>query len=324
LTPKLGVWASPQENIQTPEDLVAMLKDVHLPGHETEVYIPTYYDDWPQQVLSQRAIGDAFAVDGPEDAAAMRATIESLGLKCGGWSVPRGTGDIYAEGYKQGTCAAMFDHFILNFEDGWAGFWTQDGVNAITLFLSGFWDALKAAGRGPDNFLLGITFVTNAAMLGAVSVAEASEWLGGTHYVALEAYVPDDPGLDPANSLRRMQSVLNASGYPNMRMVCILEQGDVVSLAQEFSHPELGVQIWTAAVAASASWPPVEDPVQPLPDVDWAWQAKKDQVVATTGELVAVRQMFDTEASRKAGPRRAEIKRLADQEMQPRLDKILA
>lgn len=326
-TKQAAVWLSPHENIQTPQQLAAMVKNVYMPDHTTVVYIPTFYDDWPQQVLSQRSIGDALAIDNAADAANVRAQIEAEGVLCGGWSVPRATGDAYDEGYKQGQAAAAFDYFILNFEDGWAGFWTQNGTYAITQFLTGFWDALKAGGRDSSNFLLGLSFVTNTAMLQAVDAEEGAAWFGGVHYVCVEAYVPGDPGLDPANSLRRMQAELDAAGFPDMRVVCILERGDLVALAQEFDHPELGFQVWTVAVAVAATWPVPEDnggDDVDLPQVDWAWQAKKDVVVSTTGELVAVRQQFNDEANRKAGPRKKEVNRLASNEMQPRLDKILA
>lgn len=63
---------------------------------------------------------------------------------------------------------------------------------------------------------------------------------------------------------------------------------------------------------------------QTPPDYDAAWQAKKDSVVATAGELLAVADQLLAEANRKNGPRASEIRRLADPEVRSRAEKILA
>lgn len=62
----------------------------------------------------------------------------------------------------------------------------------------------------------------------------------------------------------------------------------------------------------------------PDPSVDYVWQAKKDSVVATAGELLTVADQLLTEANRKNGPRVTEIRRLANPEVRARAEKILS
>lgn len=300
---RLSLWLSPWEPYQSADELVAACRGVNLPGHQTEILIPTLYDDWPQQVLS-RTLGDALAIDSIDDAATVRALIEADGISCGGWSVPRGTGEIYGEGYKHGQVAALFDHFVLNYEDGWSGFWTDDGRWAVDEFMRGFQDGL--GGARPR---LGVTFVTNTAMLQAVSPDEAAAWLEHADYVAIEVYVPGDPGLDPDLGAARMRDELAAAGHPDVPIVCILERGDLSTLAAAESHPELGVQVWTIGAALQHTWPDIAPP--PPPDVDFGWLAKKDLVVGLAGELQNVADQFGIEAGRKSGPRKSMVLALA-------------
>lgn len=247
----LALWLSPHESrFQTAAQLVAACKEVNLPGHRTVVLIPTLYDDWPQQVVN-RSIGDELAIDSPDDAWNVRAAIEFFGVPCGGWSVPRGTGNVLAEGYKHGLTARYFDHFSLNFEAGWQDFWAPDGRWYVDEWFKGFNDGLQ--GHRPQR--LGVTFVTNTAMLQAVSASEGAAWFEQVDYVGIEVYLPGDPGLDPARGTERMRAELAAAGHPDLPIVCILEQGDLPALAQQFSHPDFGVQVWTVQAALNHAWP---------------------------------------------------------------------
>jgi hypothetical protein len=62
----------------------------------------------------------------------------------------------------------------------------------------------------------------------------------------------------------------------------------------------------------------------PDPNVDYGWQQKKDLVVQTAGELLAVSDQLLAEANRRGGPRAKEIRRLANPEVRARAEKILA
>lgn len=266
-------WISPFDSYAGGAAVVADAQRVNVPGHRTVVAIPTLYGVWPQQELS-RAIGDALAVDGIEDALNVRAQIESQGVACAGWSVPRGnTGNPDAEGYAHGAMAAQFDTFLLNWEQGWGGFWTSADAGAVRAFFGGFWRALSEAGREDVHVI--ITFVTNSAMRQAVPADEETAWVEGSHAVALEAYIPGDPGLDPGNAVAIMRARLARDGHPDFPVIVILEQGDLLALAEQYSDPTWGVQFWTLATAARAAWPAPqpEDEDMALPPVDERYTA---------------------------------------------------
>lgn len=231
-----------------------------IPDHETVVYLPTVYDDWPQQVLGKRALGDALAVDSPDDCAAVRAAIEATGVRCAGWSVPRGTGDADAEGYLHGLYAATFDEFILNYEQWRSGegqdeeYWVHPQNPAyVHLFMGGFNRALRDQGR-VGKVRLGITFVTNSMLVSAGDDVERA-WLSYVDYVALEAYYPGDRNLDPANSLRIWREhCINDLGIEPVPAVAILAGGDVPADAVKFGVYG-DVQVWTFITGTGFTWP---------------------------------------------------------------------
>lgn len=312
----LALWISPVgKPYETVEDVLADVARVHLDGFEPVVILPTLYDDYPQQEC-RRTIGDALAIDSAEDAARVRAQFEAAGVRCWGWSVPRGTGDVAAEGAKHGAMAAVFETFVLNFEDGWEGFWTADGRAVVDTWLGGFW---SAPGTEHLDGHVGVTMVTNSAMLHAVSDDEARAWCEGTHFWALEAYVPGDPGLDPANSLRLWRERLARIGQADRPVVLILERGDLVGDVERFAEPTWGTQIWPVESALAVNWPAAAPPAQ-LPAAepepcDRPWQAKRPLVLSSAGvirgDLVAA---LRAEANRLGrAPRKTVIRRLARQ-----------
>jgi hypothetical protein len=286
----LDLWAylSPFDGFQTFDDLFAALDKVHLPGFRTGVLIPTLYDDWTQAQVNH-TLGAQLTVSGEANAYTIRSTIEARGYRCGGWSVPRATGDVYSEGKLHGRIAARFDYFVLNFEDGWDGFWTQDGRSVVDVWITGFWDGVMEAGgqEAVDrlNGNVGVTMVTNSAMMHAVSDDEVAAWTDGTNFDALEAYIPGDPGLDPDSSGSIWQDRLNRISKPDRPFVLILEQGDLPTICRQFARSR-GVQIWTLQVAAQQQWPevPVTQPSEPAP-CDQGWSDKKDAVVQAAGEI---------------------------------------
>jgi hypothetical protein len=287
--PALGLWISPFNPYQTAAAVAADARKVHMPGMQTRVLLPTLYDDYPQQVVT-RTIGDALAIDNAEDAAAVRAAIEAEGTPCDGWSVPRGTGDIEAEGYAHGLVASKFERFVLNWEEGWSGFWTENGAAAVNLWMTGFWRAVSDAGAAERlQGRVGITFVTNLTMRNAATDDEVAAWVGGSHYDALEAYLPGDPGLDPGKALAIWQGRLARIGATDRPVVVILEHGDLPALVAQYAHPTYGAQVWTLPIAASQNWPPLEsfesrDPEsepEPEPSVD----PRDTQIAAMAGAI---------------------------------------
>lgn len=242
--------------------MAAAARSIQLPGHRTIVLLPTVYGGWPQQALSRRTIGDALAVDSPEDCAAVRAAIEAEGVACGGWSVPRGAGDPWTEGYLQGQAAAQFDLFILNYEqwksrenDPAEEYWVHpQDPNPVNRFLDGFYAALGDEGRA-GQVKIGLTYVTNSMLANAGDDVERA-WLARVDFVALEAYYPGDVNLDPANSLAKWARHCREDlGIEPVPACAIVAQGDVVADAAAVSDPELGVQVWTLESAATAAWP---------------------------------------------------------------------
>jgi hypothetical protein len=298
----LWLWLSPWDTYKTIQSAVDAAKLVRMPGFETGVLVPTLYDDWTQAQLSNN-LGLELKVSGYDGALVIRSAFEAAGVACGGWSVPRGTGDVEAEGYVHGFCAAAFDYFVINFEDGWAGFWTLEGRAGVDAWLGAFWNGVKDAGGTERlNGNVGVTMVTNSSMMNSVSDDEAAAWVGGTSFDCLEAYVPGDRGLDPGNAIRIWNERLDRIGVAERPVVPILEQGDLPALIAQYAHPTLGAQIWTLSIAAARDWPDAPEP-ESKPACDYGWQAKKDLVVATAGELQAVADQITAEANRKGGPR---------------------
>jgi len=327
---RLSIWLSPWENISNADDLVRAVSAARLPGHFTEVLIPTVYIDWPQSVLRNN-LGPSLKVDSPDHAAHVRATIEAQGLWCGGWSVPGGTGDAYAEGRLHGSFASAFDHFNLNWEEGWQDFWAREGRAPVDEFLGGYWDELASRGKMP---LTGITFVPNTAMLGAATPDETAAWVEGSHYVAIETYLPGDPGLDPTFGKARMVHELSQAGHPDFPIVNLLEFGDLPALAAQHSHRDFGVQVWTVGAVMGHVWPdpepqpdpePEPEPV-PVPDPgscqDPEWHARKDEIVGLAGELALTGDQIIAEGNRKNGPRKTYILPLG-QGVKQRAERIL-
>ena len=303
---RLTVWLSPWEHYESVEQIVEALANVHLPGHTTEVLIPTVYDDTPQYWLRNN-LGPGLKVSNPDSAAGLRQQFRDLGLECGGWSVPRGTGNAGSEGAIHGAFAAQFDHFNLNWEEGWQDFWAREGAAPVNQFLQGYWGEVEARGRTLD-VLTGITFVPNTAMLGAATPQETAAWVGGSEYVAIETYLPGDPGLDPAKGRVRMGHELEQAGYPDFPVVNMLEHGDLPALAAQFTHPVYGIHIWTIGAAIAHTWPIEEPPPEPVtpPEVDDVLQALAYIANDVTGPL---RDHPDPAVSSAA----AEVDRVAQQ-----------
>jgi hypothetical protein len=116
-------------------------------------------------------------------------------------------------------------------------------------------------------------------MLGAVSASEGAAWFEDVDYVAIEAYIPGDPGLDPEKGAARMREELAAAGHPDLPIVCILEFGDLPVMCAQFSHPEFGVQVWTVGAALNHTWPPA-DQEEPVTDEE------RERMQATIDGLV--------------------------------------
>lgn len=323
--PDLALWISPYNGYQTPAQVAAAASGVHLPGHRTIVLLPTLYDDWPQQALSKRAIGDALAVDSPADCASVRQAIEACGVACGGWSVPRGTGDAYAEGYAHGQAAAQFEVFILNYEQWTARendpseeYWVHPQDSSyVNAFMDGFEQALAEAGAAP---IIGLTYVTNSMFTNAGDDVERA-WLRRVNFVALEAYYPGDRNLDPAKSLelwaKHCTDDLRIAAVP---ACAIVAQGDIVTDAQTVSDPAWGVEVWTLEEAARAEWPAADEPPTeaPVPEpeapaepepIDIPWQQKRGLVINTLG-LIHGDELAAVLAARTKKDREAQVARI--------------
>jgi hypothetical protein len=256
--PPLRSWISPFDPFATPQDVVNAAQRITLTGFESRVLLPTMYGAWYQGTAGvQRTLGAGLVDTSPAGYAAIRASIEALGTGCDGWSVPTDA----SQGYAHGAVASVFDHFVLNFEHGWAGFWTPEGPNPVNQFMGDFWRGVQDGGASDRlNGNVGVTMVTNSAMMHALSDAELQAWVGGSNYDALEAYIPGDPGLDPANSQRIWQARLAANGIADRNVVLILEQGDLPALCAEYANPVYGVQLWTLGSAMNLAWPAPDDP----------------------------------------------------------------
>jgi hypothetical protein len=176
----------------------------------------------------------------------------------------------------------VFDHFNLNWEEGWQDFWAREGAAPVNQFLEGYWNSVV-----DPNQLTGITFVPNTAMLGAATPQETAAWVGGSEYVAIETYLPGDPGLDPAMGRIRMGRELEQAGFPEFPVVNMLEHGDLPTLAAQFTHPTYGIQIWTVGAAIAHNWPIVEPPPDPVtpPELDDVLQALAYLANDVTGPL---------------------------------------
>lgn len=298
-------WISPWDTYQSVAEVVADVEIVRaaLPGREVRVALPTAYGPALQGTLArpgQRTLGDALCPPTPDGLRALRQQIEAAGVPCDGWCVPRGDGDVAAEGDLHGRLAGLFDKFILNFEAGWPGFWTRPAdVAATNGYLTAFWDALGAAGRADAlTGEVGLTWVTNS-MLAAVPDDAKRAWIDGTHYDALEVYVPGDPNLDPARGLARWQQVLGRLGVTGRDVVAILARGDLVADAATYSHPTRGVQLWTLQSAARrlAQVAPAPPPApEPAPDparetpADYPFPTWRESAIAYRGALDAMGQ----------------------------------
>lgn len=263
----LDCWISPYSPYQTAASVAAAVAKVHSPGFLTRVLLPTMYGADVQRDLN-RTIGNDLAIAGVEDCERVRGLIESYGVPCGGWSVPCAVGDIAEQGYMHGVCAGYFDWFILNFEHGWPGFWSVDGVDIVTQFLDGFWRGIAAMGATARlDGQIGITMVTNTAMMLALDDDELLAWTGGTNYDALEAYVEDDPGLDPEAAIAIWTKRLADVDITGRDTVLILSQGDLDVQTPYYAHPVRGTQIWTLEIAAAHLWP-ADPPTPPPPPTD--------------------------------------------------------
>ncbi len=280
MTTRLDAWISPFDTYSTIAAAVADAQRIHLPGLTTGVLLPTLYDDWTQSQV-QHSLGVELTVSSAEHAGQIRAAFEAQGVPCGGWSVPRGTGDIAAEGYAHGLMAAQFDFFVLNFEKGWPGFWADNGGAAIDQWLGAFWTGVADSGASQRlNGNVGVTWVTNSGMMQAVSDDEAAAWVGGTNFDALEAYLPGDPGLDPTLSLAIWQARLARIGVADRPVVLILERGDLPALCAQHAIAGYGVQLWTLAGAAQQTWP------EPVPDDPCAALIEqRDGLVETVADI---------------------------------------
>lgn len=289
MTDRLDAWISPFDTYATIADAIADVRRIHMPGAATGVLLPTLYDDWTQAQVNH-ALGAELTVSSAEQAGQIRAAFEAQGVPCGGWSVPRGTGDVAAEGHAHGLMAAQFDFFLLNLEKGWPGFWTDDGRAAVDVWLGAFWAGVKEGGATARlNGNVGVTWVTNSAMMQAVSDAEAAAWVGGTNFDALEAYIPGDPGLDPSLSMAIWQARLARIGVSGRPVMLILEQGDLPALCAQHTTPGFGVQLWTLASAAQQTWPaliadaPSADAPERQTPSDWPWPLWQDAALNYRG-----------------------------------------
>lgn len=268
--PVIRSWISPFSPFANINSLATAWYRVHLPGWQHRVMIPTLYGPWFQGQLANRSLGNALCGSSPDDYAALRDRIEQIGIGCDGWSVPTADGDSNAQGRLHGATAAKFDFWMINFEHGWPGFWTPSGAARMNDWISGFWQGVEEGG-GSDrlNGNVGVTMVTNSAMMQALDDDEMRAWVDGTNFDALEAYIPGDPGLDPDLALQIWNNRLRAIGTADRRVILILEQGDLPAMCQQYQNNHYGVQIWTLEIAAAQTWPDATEippEQQPLPE----------------------------------------------------------
>jgi hypothetical protein len=270
----VGFWLSPEENYGGINQVVALAKACTVPGYVPAVLLPTAYGGYLQGEMERpryRLIADELAPNTFEGLAEVRKAIESQGVRCLGWSVPRGnTGNNYSEGYKHGQCAAQFPNgFVLNTEWGWGGFWTDPtDPDAWNQFAGGFWDAIRDAGMsqrlGGSAARVGATFVVNVqpnGTLGAMMNASTVEFdravLDSVGYLTLETYGPVGGfSLDPANDIPWTQKYVHQQqGFKGMRIVGIMEPrggNDLVAQIQQWdTTTKYGGQVWTLFEANS-------------------------------------------------------------------------
>jgi hypothetical protein len=264
----VGFWLSPEENYQGINQVVSLAKACSVSGYVPAILLPTAYGGYLQGEMDRpryRLISDELAPASFEGLAQVRAAIESQGVRCLGWSVPRGnTGNNYSEGYKHGQCASQFPNgFVLNTEWGWSGFWSDPtDVDAWNQFAGGFWDAIRDAGMsqrlGGSAARVGATFVVNVqsgggvgAMMNASTVEFDHAVLDSIGYLTLETYGPVGGfSLDPANDIPwAMKYVNQQQGFTHMRIVGIMEPragNDLVGQIQSWdTTSKYGGQVWT-------------------------------------------------------------------------------
>ena len=270
---------SPQEPYESVEQIVSMAHGLApvTPGFTPSVALPVCYGQYLQGEMENpqyRLMSDALSPTSFEGIAEVRAQIESQGINCWGWSVPRGnTGDNYSEGYKHGQCASQFPHgFLLNTEWGWDGFWTtpQDPAS-WSAFASGFWDAIRDSGMsqrlGGSAARVGATFVVNVqadGSLGAMMNASTKEFdqvvMDAVGFLTAETYGPlEDGGLDPAKDIPWLMDYAEQSGFSGTtakKVVGIMAPHTDNSMPTQLSDwdttAKYGGQVWTLQEAARA------------------------------------------------------------------------
>ncbi len=89
----------------------------------------------------------------------------------------------------------------------------------------------------------------------------------------------------------------------------------------QYTSAPIDLNIMLESELVGGDTPPPDQP----DECDWGWVAKKDLVVSLAGELAGdVSIQLLAEANRKGGPRVTQVRRLANAEVRPRAERILA